>query len=53
MLFGEKRLSSVIKGLDGLHAKQIADEIARAALEFSDQRLRDDLAIIVLRRVAS
>lgn len=51
ILFGEKRLSSIIRNIKGRQAKEIASEIAKAALEFSEQKLKDDLAVVVLRNI--
>jgi sigma-B regulation protein RsbU (phosphoserine phosphatase) len=44
-----ERLAALLSGLDGLDAGAIAHAIERKALEVQDGRLRDDVAVVVLR----
>jgi serine phosphatase RsbU (regulator of sigma subunit) len=52
-VFGEKRLAEVLAGCAGMDAETIAQEIERAVLAHGPAGLRDDLAFIVMRAVAT
>lgn len=47
--FGEERVLSLLRSCAGLEAPDIADKVLGAVLEHSQENLRDDLAILVLR----
>ncbi|MDP9072651.1 MAG: SpoIIE family protein phosphatase [Actinomycetota bacterium] len=47
--FGERRLLQTLRGLTGAPAERLADGIIGAALDFSGDRLADDVAIVVVR----
>lgn len=48
-LFGEERLAQLVGTCRGLDVGEIADRIERAAVEFQEGNVRDDIAILVLR----
>jgi serine phosphatase RsbU (regulator of sigma subunit) len=48
-MLGQERLRSIIAECRGLDAETIAGTIADAAITWQEGRLRDDLAIVVLR----
>ena len=48
-VFGEERLVEALVGLTGRPAARIADGIIDAARRFSGARLRDDVAVVVVR----
>jgi phosphoserine phosphatase RsbU/P len=48
-LFGEARLTGLLGVCSDLGADGIADQIADAALDFQEGRLRDDTAVVVLQ----
>ncbi len=49
--FGERRLTELVASLAGRHAQEMADEILRAVVDFRTERPRDDIAILVIRKV--
>lgn len=51
-LYGEARLRAVIDAHRGAGAQHLADAIAADAVEFQDQRTRDDIAVLVLQAEA-
>ena len=48
-LFGEERLVALLGSLAGLDAETIAGRVERAVLDFQENDLRDDVAVLVLR----
>lgn len=47
--YGEKRLASLLRSSVGLDASTLAARIEGAALDFQENDLRDDVAVLVLR----
>ena len=50
-MFGERRLLDTLAGLAGEPAAQIATGLERAVQDYAAEPLRDDLAILVVRRL--
>jgi hypothetical protein len=48
-LFGDEELFAVLLDCAGLDAESVADRLVTAATSFADGRLRDDVAVVVLR----
>jgi PAS domain S-box-containing protein len=48
-VFGEGRLEALLKEATGLDAETVAGRVEQAVLEFRDEELRDDMAILVVR----
>jgi serine phosphatase RsbU (regulator of sigma subunit) len=48
-LFGEERLTALLRSCVGLDAQAIADRVESAVLDFQEYSPRDDGAILVLR----
>ncbi len=48
-LFGEERLAALVRDCRGLEVGEIAARIERAAVEFQNGNVRDDIAVLVLR----
>jgi serine phosphatase RsbU (regulator of sigma subunit) len=51
-LFGQGRLQATLAGLARANPEHIADAVQQAAASFSSGELRDDLAVLVARRVS-
>lgn len=49
-LFGEERVADAIYELKEVAAKDLAERVAERAIEFSAERLEDDLAVISIER---
>jgi serine phosphatase RsbU (regulator of sigma subunit) len=47
--FGEERMLEVIARCNGMSAQEIADELARAALDWENGHPRDDIAVVALK----
>jgi serine phosphatase RsbU (regulator of sigma subunit) len=52
-LFGEKRVFATLRALRGPSPSRVVGGMIEAVVDFSSNRLRDDLAILALTRVAS
>lgn len=49
-VLGEKRLRRLLRDLPGVAAREVAERVARIAIDFQAGRPRDDLAVLVARR---
>lgn len=49
-VFGERRLASLLESLTGATAIEVAERIEHDTVAFQGGRLRDDVAVLVLRR---
>ena len=49
LFFGEERVKTILHSSVALDASTIADRIEDAVLNFQEQALRDDVAVLVLR----
>lgn len=50
VLFGWNRLSDVVRGCSSCSSREIADAVYTSAKDYADGLLRDDVALIVIRR---
>lgn len=49
-IFGERRLQSLLASLSGATARELAERIEQDAVAFQSGQLRDDLAVLAMRR---
>jgi GAF domain-containing protein len=52
-LYGEERLFELLSSLDSNDPDEVVDEVVLDVMAYSDNRLRDDLAVVALRLQAS
>ncbi|MHB0976977.1 MAG: GAF domain-containing SpoIIE family protein phosphatase [Candidatus Aquicultorales bacterium] len=52
VFFGETAFVTALERIHSLDAKQIADEVVEAAIDFTSDMLHDDVALVVLRPVS-